>query len=365
MAFEYHWPGDFQALGEKIKAKAISVTMSQADSYAKAQQAANNDATRYDTGQQTAVSGYTRPAGGAPDDDGNLRTYVEEAYASIPALFASFGLPNPDGSRPIVDALYKVAASVQVDLTMTADANTVAAPKSGNALDGTAPIGDVVNLVKTHMKQWQGDASVAFEDYMSRTATAANLHREIALSMALATEVQLEINRRIITDIWEVGQKTLKALDGLDAWCPGANSAKAVALLTIGGAIAGVATVFLTEVTAGGYAVALGAVASQTGIEGWQGLATILGATSGLREEKVEIGGMTVPPIITGMQNALNRVTATADATSKQLADALTKYRSIVDANWNKLVLPAPKEFSSYSEANASQLRTQRGIFAN
>ncbi|MEU4219695.1 hypothetical protein [Actinoplanes sp. NPDC026623] len=92
MAFTYHSPAELQTLGEKIRAKAVQVTMDQAASYASAQQAANNDATRSDTGQLPQVPGYTTPAHGRPDDESNLHAYVGQAYAGIPALFAASGL---------------------------------------------------------------------------------------------------------------------------------------------------------------------------------------------------------------------------------------------------------------------------------
>jgi spore maturation protein SpmB len=363
MAFVYHWPGDLQSLGERIRDKAISVTMDQAASYAAAQQDANNDATRSDTGQLTRVPGYHTPASGRPDDEANLRAYLEQAYAGIPALFTAFALPDPDGCRPLADALDAVAATVRVDLTLTAGPTSVAPPATANALAGAAPVGQMVALIKTRMKSWNGAAATAFEDYLTRAELLADLHRDFALSLALAAEVQLEINRRIITDIWEIGQKTLKALDGLDSWCPGANSSKTVALMTIGGAIAAVATVFLTEVTAGGFEVALAAAATQTTVEGWQSLATILGAAPALREQKAEIGGMTVPPVITGMQAAINRLTSTSDDITGQLANALTHYRAIIEANRKRLLLRLPDQLTAAGTAGAADLDTPTGIF--
>jgi hypothetical protein len=240
MAFTYHSPGELQALGEKIRDKAIQVTMDQAASYGAAQQAANNDATRSDTGQLTQVPGYTTPDQGRPDDGDNLQSYVGQAYAGVPAMFAAFGLPNPDDSGPMLDALYSVAATVEVDLQLSSRNNTIAAPSAVAPISGSAPVGEVVDLINGHLKEWTGDAALAFELYLKNNVRAAALQREIALSLTLGLEAQLEINRRINTDIWEIGQKTYKALDGLDAWCPGADASRSVALLTIAGAIAAV-----------------------------------------------------------------------------------------------------------------------------
>ncbi|MEV8506303.1 hypothetical protein AB0368_15915 [Actinoplanes sp. NPDC051475] len=359
MAFTYHSPAELQALGEKIRKKAIEVTMDQAESYGQAQQAANNDATRSDTGQLTQVPGYTTPASGRPDDEGNLRAYVTQAYAETPAMFAAFALPNPDDSRPMLDALYSVAATVQVDLQLTSRNNTVVAPDAVNPIAGTAQVGDVVDLIKGHMKQWQGNAALAFEHYLQNNVDAAALQRQVALSLALGLEAQLEINRRINTDIWEIGQKTYKALDGLDAWCPGANASKSVALLTIAGAIA---AVIFAGATAGAGGAAF---AATVGVEGLQSLATTLSNTGPLQNQKVDIGGMTVPPNITGMQNAMTTLTKSIDAQQQELTAGLVKFSANVQANMDKIMVASPRELNEVRTADSTALRTKQGFFVD
>ncbi|MEU4218176.1 hypothetical protein [Actinoplanes sp. NPDC026623] len=359
MAFAYRSPGDLQALGEKIRKKAIAVTMDQAESYAQAQQAANNDATRSDTGQTTQIPGYTPPAQGRPDDDGNLRTYVTETYAAIPAMFSAFALPNPDDSRPMLDALYSVAATVQVDLQLTARNNTIVAPNAVNPITGAAQVAEVVDLIKGHMKEWTGNAALAFEHYLENNVRAAVLQREVVLSLALGLEVQLEINRRINTDIWEIGQKTYKALDGLDAWCPGANASNTVAILTIAGAIA---AVIFAGVTAGAGGAA---VAAAVGVEGLQSLATTLSNTGPLQTQKVAIGGMTVPPIIAGMQNAMTALTKSIDAQQQELTAGLTRFHQDVQRERKKIMVESPSALNDVRTADSAVLRTPNGFFVS
>ncbi|MET8154169.1 hypothetical protein ACIBSW_12600 [Actinoplanes sp. NPDC049668] len=357
MAFTYHGPDQLQQLGEKIRDKAISVTMDQAASYAAAQQAAVNDATRSDTGQVTQVPGYTTPAGGRPDDEGNLLAYVAQAYAGIPAMFASFALPNPDDCRPMLDALYAVAATVKVDLTMTSRNSSVAAPDAVAPLPGTAHVADIVDAAKLHLKEWIGNAANSFEHYLDVNARAAVLQREVTLSLALSLEAQLEINRRVNTDIWEIGQKTYKALDGLDAWCPGGNASKASALLTIGGAIA---AVIFAGATAGAGTAALAAAVS---VEGWQSLATIWSNSKPLQEKKVDIGGRTVPPIITGMQNAINLLTKTLDTQNQELVNGLSKFTDAFHHNWNDVLIAAPDKFTKLRSADRDTISGTDGMF--
>ena len=359
MAFTYHSPADLRGLGERIRDKAVAVTMDQSASYSQAQQAANNDATRSDNGQLPLVPGYTAPARGRPDDEGNLHAYVTQAYAGIPALFAGFALPNPDDSRPMLDALYSVAATVQVDLQMSANNNALVAPRAVTPIAGTAPVADVVDLIKGHLKSWTGNAALAFEYYLDRHVRAAALQRQVALSLALGLEAQLEINRRINTDIWEIGQKTGKALDGLDAWCPGANASKTTALLTIGGAIA---AVIFAGATAGAGAAAL---ATAVGVEGLQSLATMLSNVASLQNQKVDISGLTVPPIIAGMQTAMTQLTKSIDAQQQDLAAALAEFAADVRGSHRRLTIETPDAFANIRTADTRLLRSPDGIFVS
>ena len=359
MAFSYHSPADLQALGEKIRKKAIEVTMDQAASYSAAQQAANNDATRSDNGQLPQVPGYSTPAQGRPDDEDNLRAYVTQAYAEIPAMFASFALPNSDGSRPMLDALYSVAATVQVDLQLTARNNAIAAPDAVAPIAGAAPVSEVVDLINGHLKEWTGGAALAFEQYLKNNVRAAALQREVTLSLALGLEVQLEINRRINTDIWEIGQKTYKALDGLDAWCPGANAANSVALLSIAGAIA---AVIFAGVTAGAGGAAFAAAA---GVEGLQSLATTLSNTGPLQTTKVEIGGLTVPPIIAGMQDAMTELSQAIDVQQQDLSSGLGTFTQDVHTNWQRIMVAGPRELDKLRTADSAALHQTSGFYVN
>ena len=359
MAYTYHSPVDLQALGEKIRNKAVEVTMDQAESYGEAQQAANNDATRSDGWQLPQVPGYTTPSQGRADDEGNLRAYVTQTYSEIPAMFATFALPNADDSRPMLDALYSVAATVQVDLQMTARNNTLAGPDAVNPIAGTAQVSEVVDLIYGHLKEWTGDAALAFEHYLRNTVRAAALQREIVLSLALGLEVQLEINRRINTDIWEIGQKTYKALDGLDAWCPGANASNTVALLSIAGAIA---AVIFAGATAGAGAAAF---ATAVGVEGLQSLATTLSNTGPLPNKKVDIGGLTVPPIITSMQNAMTELSTSIDVQQQDLSSGLSRFSQDVYNNQRKIIINSPHKLGKLRVADSTMLRKSDGFYVS
>jgi hypothetical protein len=199
--FAYHSMGDLQRLGEKIRDKAIHVTMTQDDSYGQAQQRANNDATRYHTGQETQVPGYVPPSHGSPDDHGNLEAYLHQAYAGIPQLFTQFAIPNPDGARPTLDALYQAAVTVAPSLEIKKDGNKLTTPLQVGDVAGTVPVKQTVDTIVTHMKRWEGGAADGFELYIKGLETSAAYQREVALSLANALEVKLSIRKAMLTDI--------------------------------------------------------------------------------------------------------------------------------------------------------------------
>jgi hypothetical protein len=132
---------------------------------------------------------------------------------------ATRGLSDqPSGSDPALlsarPGLIITSATVQIDLKMISENNTVVAPSATRPIPGAAQVGEIAGLVRSHLKEWSGKAATAFELYLDDNARAATLQREVTLSLALALEAQLEVNRRLNTDIWEIGQKTYKALDG-------------------------------------------------------------------------------------------------------------------------------------------------------
>jgi len=355
--FKYHSPDELYALGVKIRDKAIKVTMDQADSYAQAQQSANNDATRASTGQQPLSLRYTPPAQGRPDDDGNLRAYVTGAYDGIPLLFTQFGMPNPADAQPTLDALYQAAVTVEPSLQIRSDSGALTTPLQTGDVPGSVPVEETVNIITTHLKQWEGDAADAFEIYIKDLKSSTARQRELILSLAAALEAQLSIRRAVLTDIWEIGNKTLKALEQLEGWCPSTDAAKTQAVLTIGGAIA--AVVFVGLSTGGTGA----AIATATAVEGLQSVASILGAVPALKTAPENIGGATVPPILTGMANAINKLNTTLNQQQQEVVRALQALGQSLDRIYNHVLLPAPGKLTSVRGASRSQLEKADGFY--
>jgi hypothetical protein len=340
--YAYHSLDDLQKLGEKIRAKAIKVTMSQDNSYGQAQQQANNDATRYDTGQQTQSPHYTTPSGGRPDDDGNLRAYVTGAYQDIPLLFTQFAVPDPASAQPILDQLYKTAVTLQPSLELKADGGQLTTPLQVGDEPGTVPVKQTTDIMVTHLKQWEGQAADQFEVYVKALETSAAYQRQVSVSLANGVEAMMAVRRSMLTDIWEIGDKTYKALDELDSFCT--NSASQAAKITVVGALAAVAFV----ATDGAAAIA---------VEGLQSAAAIMGANQTLQQAAEEpISGATVPPILAGMTSCIQKVRATVDEHEQTIARAIQAVATSLDGVWNQALLRAP---ASLTTAAASETRTQ------
>jgi hypothetical protein len=349
--YEFHSKDALAHLGERIRDKAIKVTMSQEASYAQAQQQANNEATRYDTGQATQSPAYHRPTGGRPDDDGNLRNYLTDAYQGIPLLFTQFAVPDPATAQPALDALYKTAVTLQPTLEVRSENGALTTPLQVGDEPGTVPVEQNTEIMLTHLKQWDGHAAEAFETYIKGLQTAAGYHRQVSISLANGLEALTAIRRAMLTDIWEIGTKTYKALDELDSYCT--NSASQAARLTILGALAAVAFV----VTDGAAAVA---------VEGLQSAAAIMGAEQTLQAAGEEpISGATVPPILAGMTRAIEKLRASVDQQEQVVAHAMRAVNGSLDRLWKQALLRAPGALTDAAGQSRSTLEQPSGFFVH
>jgi len=113
VSFAYRSPQELRRLGERVRDKAIAVTLNQSDSYGQAQQHANNDASRVASENEPRAAGYQPPATGRPDDHDNLKVYLQAVYGQIPDLYAAFAIPNPDQYHAMVEQLYRIAISLE------------------------------------------------------------------------------------------------------------------------------------------------------------------------------------------------------------------------------------------------------------
>ncbi|MFI1989079.1 hypothetical protein [Actinoplanes sp. NPDC020271] len=331
--YQYRSLDDLQRLGEKIRDKAIKVTLDQQQSYEQAQREANNDESRYQTGQPTRSVNYHPPATGEADDHGNLSAYVHDMYAQLPQMFTQFAVPDPATMQSTIDTLYQTVVTLSPSLEIKADGTKITTPMLVSGRPAVAPVETSVNTMHAHLKGWEGHAANAFEVYLGGLNTASRLQQQLAVNLANGLEAMTDIRQAMITDVWTIGNLTYKALDQLDGWC--SHSAKEVAKLTIVGALAAVAYV----ITDGVAAIA---------VESVQSAATIMSSMATINQPAEQnIEGATVPPILDGMATALNRVRTAVDEQERVVAQAMSKVTAALERNRDFAVLRAPHDLTT------------------
>ncbi|WP_436536407.1 hypothetical protein [Actinoplanes sp. HUAS TT8] len=341
--YQYRSMDDLRVLGEKIRDKAVKVTLDQQESYEQAQREANNDQTRHETGQPTRSVNYHPTADGEADDHGNLSAYVHDLYAQLPQMFTQFAVPDPATMQPIIDTFYQAVVTLHPTLEIKADGAKITTPMLVSGAPAVAPVEQSINIMHTHLKRWEGHAANAFALYIGGFKTASELQQQIAVNLANGLEAMADIRKAMLTDVWNVGTVTYKALDQLDGWC--SHSAKEVAKLTIVGALAAVAYV----ATDGMAAIA---------VESVQSAATIMSSMATINQPAEQnIEGATVPPILDGMATALNRVRAAVDEQERVVAQAMTAVTAALERYRQLAVLRAPNEVTTAASLPVAAIR--------
>jgi hypothetical protein len=321
--YVYRSLADLQALGERVRDTAIRVTLTHAEQYAMAQQRANNQATR-------DFSEYAPPDSGRPDDDARLRAFIADEFAGIPALFTAFAIPDPQSCQPMVDAFYRCAATLQPTLELKVSSRKLydSFYIGNDKLDYS--VSTTTRAIALRMQHWEGSAADRFEAYMGAFADSIGVQRQLAVSLGLTLQAQLDLKQRMLTDVWTVGQTTIKTLDALDRFhCP--TRGGAAMIFTVIGAISAIGLA-----AAGQGLLAFVAMAS----EGAQGLGSVL-STSGPYTVQQPLEGGTVPDVIRSMQQGLNRIVSIVDQKGQELAADLRTLNEQVDELRNA-IQPAP-----------------------
>ncbi|MFG2045538.1 hypothetical protein [Dactylosporangium sp. NPDC048998] len=255
-AYVYRSPADLQVLGERVRDTAIRVTLTHAEQYLMAQQRANNKASQ---GQPEYISSSRA------DDDARLRTFVAEEFAGIPTMFSQFAVPDPNACQPMADALFRVAATLQPSLQLKAESNRLYDPVAVGNDTLKFPLGAYTDAIQVRMQHWAGSAADSFMFYLKLYERSTLCQRQVAVGLALTLQAELEIKRRMLTDVWTLGETTIKVLDALDHFhCP--TRGGAAMILTVIGALAAVA------VAAGPVAESLLAAGTGAAIAGIQGV---------------------------------------------------------------------------------------------
>jgi hypothetical protein len=350
--YVYRSHADLQALGQRVVDKAAEVVLWQDDSYSRAQQGSIDDYTRSQTpGTTTGNPHYTAPTSGNPEDNANVQAYVREALADVPGYFTAFSVPDPDSiNESLTGPLYRTAGTLIPSLRLTRKAggqlSTETLAGAGSEIEAVSQV--VGNITGIHMKYWTGDAANKFAGYCSALAFAASMQHEYAISLAEVMDAHLELRRRQLTDIWTIGENTIKTLDSLDQWCMNRKKGTQT-VLTVVGAIAAVVVVAVApESLPAGAAVAAETV---------QSLGAILGTAADKKQENTEIAGATVQAVIQSMTGTIHKLHEYVDQQEQLLVNALTAIQNAVNRYRPKLFVSPPGKFTSLADADITTLR--------
>ncbi len=345
--YTYRSEADLQGMGQQVFEAAVHATLHTTDDYGRAQQEVINYQVQQQTGTQPHLPGpYTTPTQGSLDDFDNVRRFATAKYADIPSYFTAFAIPDPDDDEPVADTWRRVANTLVPKMVeaqgTTADAVGVFGGSGHNLL-----ISEFVdNLIDIRMKSWHGPAAEKFIDYLRHFSTVATYQCTYAAFLAITLESQLEIKRRMLTDVWTLGEKTVKRLRSLEGICP--TKGGAAMTFTVVGALA-------ATVLSDGVAAPLIAAAG--------GLGSAL-STGGPYTKKQVLGGGTVPEVLGLMHDQMQVIVADVTAEQRDLLRQVTTLTSWADSHSDLLTPLLPFGGLDLATAGIGQLdNNDQGLF--
>ncbi|BCY08929.1 hypothetical protein [Actinoplanes sp. L3-i22] len=261
-------------------------------------------------------------------------------------------MPDPDSvNASLTGPLYRTAGTLIPSLMLTRKAGGQLSTDSLAGADSAGEtIGQLVgHITNIHMKYWTGDAANAFSGYCGALTDAAGMQHQLATDLAEVMDAHLEIRRRQLTDIWIIGETTIKVLDSLDHWCTNRKKSTQT-VLTVVGAIAAVVVVAPETLPVG----------SAVDAEAIQSLGAILGTAPDKKDETLSISGATVQAVIQSMTDTLHKLYEYVDQQEQLLAQALGALRNAIDTYRQMLLVPPPSEFTALAEAD---IGTTRRVF--
>lgn len=253
-------------------------------------------------------------------DDATVKTALDVTvarFAGTADIFAPFlGMPDPGAFTPVASELAGVAQTLNLGQSTIAGGATIMANPALGKMD------DVKGLVQ----DWQGSAAINFRDnFLSTWAPITN--NQYALIIALKGAIEAERGlwteaRRTVDQIVTEGQVALDAM--LDC-----NPKDMMFLLTVAGSVFAVGGAVAT----GGLAIALTVVGE---------VASSGGAFPVQDPEKKKYAAKNVPGVISGVQEALNKLVQDIIATETKIRDAVNDAIGVIGANHSKVVAPRP-----------------------
>jgi hypothetical protein len=268
---------------------------------------------------------------------------VNSAYADVPQLLSSYGLTDPAACQPAVNELFSIADNIDPSNSVTLQPGGWSAQLLSPLPQHTGGWTDSLSLteraadIDSHLLDWHGDARQQFDTFfVNHINTAIPLQSALARSLALILQAHQEVRARANADVWEIGQKTLHALQLEMAVCS-CTPSTVTATITVGTAAASV-------LTAGGALAAAMAAFSVANAIANAGIAAS-------REDKAKVSGGTPLAILTNMRTAITGVEHQINDQVNGLARLTGTLASNVASVGDRIEIPSPNDAPGFSAA--------------
>jgi hypothetical protein len=184
-------------------------------------------------------------------------------------------------------------------------------------------ITDCTTNITTYLAHWEGRASNRFHmKFLDNVATAAPRYSMVAAVLAMTLQAHQQIRTNANADVWDIGQKTLKAIDGLYGWSNVSDTTVALSVFVAS------ASVMSAIATGGvGAALAVGAFASSM-------ISTY--------KQTAKIGGGSISSVIGDMRDAISRVVSGITDQEHGLAAVLDQISDNLAKLGQTSEIPAP-----------------------
>lgn len=334
MASSYHTGQQLQALGERIRDKAIQVSVEH-------ESAKVVDQIHADHAHDPLLDSSGQVKDNPPINPDVIRAYATNEYAAIPQHFSAFATADPAAMQPTIDTLWRVAYALHPDVLSVVMRGPLDNPIPAHAWHPYTSIGTrIEDIYGSRLREWEGSAADAFRDnYLSPLKATVPKQAALAAALAVALTAHKKVREEQHKNIWDVGQKTLKVLDTLHACRPQD------------------ATVALTVFTAA-VSVLLAIPTDGLSFAAVYGLGTAgLGFAKAAGDVKKTIGGKTVRAVISDMLAVITTLTQGID----QQEQEISRFLSTLGTQLTETAInpPRPDAMIDLGHADVETLRKQ------
>ena len=287
------------------------------------------------------------------------KAQLERETEDLPNLYASFFVPGPDTWGKIIHDFANVASALSNPPTPTDNGSHIIRfprPINGNSFKPILPAAQLLSEFYHHVDDWGGTAKENFfTNFVSGLPIAISQQGWLGAALLAVLQHQEGVQRAANSDIWMIGQKTLKALDSLPSmWFFGFGAADVSVILSIVGSLAG----FLESdgVTA---AAVVGAASSADGLVN-STLTKMHDLLAPTGHSDGKIGGSSVEDVLGDMRDTITKLVGVISHRDASVASVLKDINGYIQSHQQQFSIPAPSSIMGLEHyKSASALRGQ------